>query len=89
MCACASRRPPASPVVGKATAGAKASVPLWSFLKNFDILSAEAPFRRSQVGLRRAETAFRNFEAPLLFDYIRDPMKISGLQNGREIGEKN
>ena len=33
MCACASRRPPASPVVGKAAAGAKASVPLWSFRK--------------------------------------------------------
>jgi len=58
------------------------------FPKNLDKSPKVVPFRRSQVGLRRAETAFRNFEAPLLFDYIRDPMKISGLQNGREDGEK-
>lgn len=40
------------------------------FLKNLYIPLAEVPFRPSEVGLRRAETAFQNFEAPLLFGYI-------------------
>jgi len=38
--------------------------------KIFDISPAEVLFRRSQVGLRRAETPFQNFETPLLFDHI-------------------
>ena len=53
--------------------------------KKFDKRPTDVPFRRSQVGLRRAETAFQNSEAPLLFDRIRDPMKISGLQNRQNI----
>ena len=41
-----------------------------SFPKNLDISTTKARFRRSQVGLRRAETAFQNSETPLLSDPV-------------------
>ena len=41
-----------------------------SFPKNLDISTTKARFRRSQVGLRRAETAFQNSETPFLSDPV-------------------
>ena len=43
---------------------------LWGGVEFFYILTREFRFRRSQVGLRRAETAFQNDETPLLFGLL-------------------
>ena len=58
------------------------------FPKNLDKPKTEVRFRPSQVGLRRAETALRNFETPLLSDPVWEPMEISGLHNRRNFTEK-
>ncbi|MBP3764506.1 MAG: hypothetical protein J6H19_01840, partial [Bacteroidaceae bacterium] len=41
------------------------------FSKNVDKPSEEVRFRRSQVGLRRAETPLQNFETAFLFGRLK------------------